>query len=153
VRVSSFFEIEAEFIQRVHTMVWCSVATADTKDRIRSRILHPIWEGSTGWAGSRRNSLKARHIARNPYVSLAYVSDIAKPAYADCLAEWEDGLAAKQRVWNLFLSAPPPLGFDYANIFKSPEDPEFGVLKLIPWRIELFDIAAVDRQRVWLAPV
>jgi hypothetical protein len=35
-RVSSFSEIEAEFIELVHAMVWCSMATLDTKSRPRS---------------------------------------------------------------------------------------------------------------------
>jgi hypothetical protein len=82
-----FAEIEAEFIQRVHAMVWCSMATLDTRNRLRSRILHPIWEGAVGWASARPHSLKAKHIAHNAYVSLAYIGDIAKPVYADCKAE------------------------------------------------------------------
>jgi len=47
--VSSFTEIEAEFTERVQRIVWCNVATIDTLDRPRSRILHPLWEGATGW--------------------------------------------------------------------------------------------------------
>ena len=77
--VSSFAEIEKEFIERVHKMVWCSLATLDTRNRVRSRILHPIWEGATGWAGSRRHSLKANHLAHNPYVSLEYISEPSRP--------------------------------------------------------------------------
>jgi hypothetical protein len=123
----SFSEIETEFITRVHTMVWCSAATIDTKDRPRSRILHPIWEGSTGWVGSRPNSLKAKHLARNPLISLAYVAEVARPVYADCAAHWEQDLSVKQHVWELFKSAPPPLGFDYGTVFKGPDDPQFGL--------------------------
>jgi hypothetical protein len=77
----SFAEIETEFIRRVHTMVWCSMATMDTRNRLRSRILHPIWEVAVGWASARPHSLKAKHLAHNPYVSLAYIADIAKPVY------------------------------------------------------------------------
>ena len=88
--VRDFSEIEAEFIKRVHTMVWCSAATVDVQGRPRSRILHPIWEGATGWVGTHRN--KARHLARNPYMSLAYITEIMKPVYVDCTAEWVDGL-------------------------------------------------------------
>src|SRR5690606_4076991 len=59
--IADFSEIEAEFIQRVHTMVWCNVATVDSRNRPRSRVLHPIWEGSTGWITTHRSSHKARH--------------------------------------------------------------------------------------------
>ncbi|MFN8452110.1 MAG: hypothetical protein U0521_26830 [Anaerolineae bacterium] len=55
-RVTDFSEIEGEFIRRVHTMVWCSVASVDSQGRPRSRILHPIWEGATGWIGTHPDS-------------------------------------------------------------------------------------------------
>ena len=148
--VTSFSEIEEEFIARVHTMVWCSVATQDTRNRLRSRILHPIWEGATGWIGVRRQSLKAKHIAHNPYVSLAYISDIARPVYADCTAAWEDSLERKKHVWDLFGAAAPPLGYDLEAIFAGVEAPDFGLLKLTPWRIELFDAVNLENRRVWL---
>jgi len=150
-KIKNFSEIEAEFIQRVHTMVWCNMATLDTRNRLRSRILHPIWEGATGWASARPHSLKAKHIAHCSYVSLAYIADIARPVYVDCTAEWEMDDATKQHVWELFKNTPPPAGFDLANIFKSVNDPEYGVLKFTPWRIELFDIADASNRRVWVA--
>src|SRR4051812_43774522 len=100
--VQSFAEIEQEFIARVHKIVWCNVATIDTQNRPRSRVLHPYWEGTTGWIITRRHSLKEKHLAHNPYVSLAYVADPIYPVYADCIAEWDDDLAAMQRIWDLF---------------------------------------------------
>ena len=149
-KISSFSEIEAEFIERVHTVVWCSVATVDTKNRVRSRILHTIWEGATGWAATRPDSLKARHIAHNPYVSLAYVGDVYEPVYADCTAEWVDDLSQKQRIWDMFTAAPPPLGYNLEPFFASVDSPGFGLLKLTPWRIELFDITKPENpRRVW----
>jgi len=149
--VSSFAEIEDEFIERVHRMVWCSVATLDTRNRVRSRILHPIWERAAGWASSRRHALKEKHLAHSPYCSLAYISDVARPVYVDCTAEWADSAADKQHLWDLFETFPPPLGFDLGKIFKGVDDPEFGVLKFSPWRIELFDISAPKERRVWLS--
>ena len=149
-KISSFSEIESEFIERVHTIVWCSVATVDTKNRVRSRILHTIWEGATGWAATRPDSLKARHIAHNPYVSLAYVGDVYKPVYADCTAEWVDDPSTKQRIWDMFTAAPPPLGYNLEPFFTSVDSPGFGLLKLTPWRIELFDITNPENPRkVW----
>jgi pyridoxine/pyridoxamine 5'-phosphate oxidase len=85
--VNNFSEIEQEFIQRVHTIVWCNVATVDSQGRPRSRILHPIWEGSTGWILTQRDSYKSKHLAANPHVSLAYVADITKPVYVDGTAQ------------------------------------------------------------------
>lgn len=141
-RVASFSEIEAEFIARVHTMVWCNVATVDSQQRPRSRVLHPIWEGSTGWIGTHRNSHKARHLAQNPYVSLAYIANVMNPVYVDCTAEWVDDLGEKERIWNLFKHAPEPLGYDPATVFISPDHETFGLLKLTPWRIDLVSFPA-----------
>src|SRR5262245_42980517 len=125
--IASFAEIEKEFIERVHATVWCNVATLDTRNRLRSRLLHPLWESGAGWAFTRRHSLKAKHIAHHPYVSLAYVADVVKPIYVDCRAEWEELLDTKQLIWNLFRDAPPPLGYDFGQIFKGVEDPECGL--------------------------
>ena len=141
-RTHDFDEIAPEFLERANRMVWCSVAPVDGQGRPRSRLLHPIWEGATGWITTDRRSFKGRHLARNPYVSLAYVADIAKPAYADCRAEWADDPAVKRHVWDLCLRTPPSLGFDPAPIYGAvdapvPGRPEFGVLKLVPYRILL----------------
>jgi general stress protein 26 len=135
--VSSFGEIEAAFMERIQRMVWCNVATVDRRDRPRSRILHPLWEGTIGWITTRRNMHKARHLAHNPFVSLAYVADVARPVYVDCNTEWVEDLDQKQHVWNLCLATAPPLGFDPAPIYERVDHPDFAVLKLIPWRIEL----------------
>ena len=149
--IQDLSEIEAEFIQRVHKMVWCNLATLDLKNRVRSRIVHPIWESVTCWIGTRRHSLKEKHLAHSPHVSLAYIADIANPVYAECTAEWADRVEDKEHVWELFRSAPAPLGFDYGKVFSSPGDPEFGVLKLRPWRIEIFDIDK-QKRKVWRNP-
>ncbi len=149
IRVNSFAEIEAEFIERVHSVVWCSFATIDTKNRPRSRILHPIWEEATGWILTWRNSPKAGHLAHNPHVSLAYVADIAKPVYVECTAEWIDDTAGKQHVWDLFAAAPEPLGYDPAPIFQAVDHPNLGLLKLTPWRIEVATVPV--HSHIWRA--
>lgn len=75
----AFAEIEQEFVTRVHAAVWCNCATIDTRGRPRSRIVHPVWEGATGWITTRRSSPKVKHIAVNTFVSLAYIADPFKP--------------------------------------------------------------------------
>lgn len=133
--VAHFADIETEFIARVHQVVWCNMATVDAQGSPRSRIIHPIWEGSTGWIATHRHSFKNRHLAANPHVSLAYIADIALPVYVDCLAAWADDPVDKQHVWDLFAAAPPPLGYDPAPFFIAADHPNFGVLRLTPWRI------------------
>ncbi len=149
--VENFAEIEPEFSARVRAMVWCSAATVDAHCRPRSRILHPIWVGAAGWIGTNRSSYKAKHLARNPFMSLAYVSQPSKPVYVDCTVEWIDDLAEKQRIWNLFKSTPEPVGYDPTSTFISPDHADFGLLKLTPWRIALTHIpsASFDDYPVW----
>ncbi len=153
--VSSFAEIEAEFHERIRAMIWCNVATVDGRGRPRSRLLHPIWQGQTGWVATHRHSHKSRHLAHNPYVSLAYITEIHRPVYVDCRASWSEDLAEKQRVWDLFKQTPPPMGFDPAHDFISPDHDGFGLLRLVPWRVALVSFPApsqAEGQRIWMSP-
>lgn len=148
--VDNFADIEAEFIERVEKMVWCSAATIDTQGRPRSRVLHPIWQGQVGWIGTGAQSFKSRHLAANPYMSLAYVTNIHQPVYADCHAEWIIDRDTCQYVWDLFLNTPEPIGYDPAATFGSLEN--FNVIKLTPWRIDLVTFPAPSMDagtRVW----
>lgn len=149
--IGDFAEIEHEFVQRAHAAVWCNVATVDSQGRPRSRVLHPIWEGATGWIATGPNTLKGKHLAANPFVSLAYIADPFKPVYAECRATWEGDAAAKQRVWDLFKGAPEPLGYDPGLIWPSASAPSFGVLRLAPWLVELYDLVHQENSRVWRA--
>lgn len=153
--VSSFAEIEEEFRRRVQRTVWCTVATVDSKGRPRTRILHPVWEGTTGWIGSNPNSPKARQIEANPYVSLSYWDQNHEQVYVDARAEWIDDRAEQERIWNLFKSLPQPYGYDMGMIWQGGlDDPGFGVLKIMPWRIELFSLNNMfsgEGARVWRA--
>jgi len=132
-----FEEIRIEFMRRVTRAVYCSVATVDRKGRPRSRIMHPIWDGLTGWVISWNQSHKTKHLQVNPYVSLAYIHDKEKPVYADCRAEWVEDTGEKLRIWELHKSLPPPLGFDLEPHYGTIHNQYYGLLKFTPWRIEL----------------
>lgn len=138
-RYGTFAEIEQAFHNRVHHLVLCNCATMDTKQRPRSRILHPIWEGATGWVTTQKRSPKIKHLAANPSVSLAYIGEPFKPVYVECEAVWVDDLATRKRIWELLRSTPEPLGFDPAITWGDIEDANNGLLRLTPWRIELND--------------
>jgi len=154
--VESFGEIEKEFNDRVARIVWCTVTTVDRKGRPRARILHPIWDGSTGYIATGRNSFKTKHLAENPYVSLSYWDPQQQQVYAECRAEWQDDPAEKQRIWDLYKDSPPPLGYDLTLFWKGGvEDPEYGLMKLTPWRIEISAIADMVQGKpplVWRGP-
>ena len=81
-----FEDIQDEFLARLQQAVYCNVATVDPKGRPRSRVMHVVWDGPIGWVITWPESHKAKHLANNPYVSLAYVSTPMKPVYADCKA-------------------------------------------------------------------
>jgi len=153
--VQAFVDVEEEFHQRVSGIVWCTVTTIDRAGRPRSRILHPVWDGSTGYIMTGRHTLKARHLAEHPYVSLSYWDLQKGIVYADCRAEWLDDPEDRLRTWKLFESTPEPYGYNPRLFFSAPDDPEFGVLKLTPWRIEvtsLADLAQRRPPRVWRQP-
>jgi uncharacterized pyridoxamine 5'-phosphate oxidase family protein len=151
-RIENFSDIQADFHKRTSDAVWCSVATVDEQQRPRSRILHPLWEGSTGWILTHRSSYKSKHLALNSFVSLAYIKDVMNPVYVDCKTEWVDDAEVKKRIWDWVKSIPEPLGFDPAHDFISPDHENFGLLKLTPWRIDLVSFPAPsfdEGTKVW----
>ena len=151
-RVKSFVDIEEEFNKRVNRIVWCTVATVDRQGRPTSRILHPIWEGSTGWILTGRDSPKAAQIEANPFVSLSYWDQQHEQIYVECRAEFEEDAAEKSRMWELFKGTPEPMGYDPGLFWKDAEDPTYGALKLAPWRVVLFslnDLFTGKEAQVW----
>ncbi|MGH7753446.1 MAG: pyridoxamine 5'-phosphate oxidase family protein [Gemmatimonadales bacterium] len=148
--VSSFDDIRDEFERRVRKTVWAQVATVDTAGRPRNRILHPLWEGTTGWIATVPQTLKAKHLARNNHVSLGYI-DAMEPVYVEATAAWVDSVDEKRRVWEYIKSFPEPYGYDPGaiGVWDSPEGENFGLLKLTPSRIEVS--AAGGEGKVWRA--
>ncbi len=150
--VASFSDIEEEFLARVAKIVWATVTTIDTQDRPRARLLHPIWEGRTGWIATGRNSHKAKHIAHSPWVSLSYWDQDHKQIFAECKAEWVDDADEKKRLWKYYADTPEPLGYDLGLFWKDASDPTYGLLKLTPWRLELSalsDMMEGKQPQVW----
>lgn len=147
--LTDFSEIEPAFRERIDKMVWCAVATVDTHGRPANRLLHPNWEGDTGWILTYRNSVKRLHLAKNPYVSLAYVSDVVNPVYVEAIAGWEEDPEVRRRVWELFKSNPEPLGYDPEPMFGSPDHENTGLLRIEPWKISLATLGGDPWQIVW----
>jgi general stress protein 26 len=141
-RVESFEAIAPEFRRRTERMVWCTMATADAARRIRSRIVHPLWNGTTGWVLTNRHSVKGKEVDGNPWASLTYVDAAQEQVHVDGRTAWEERPAEKRRLWDWFKSVPPPLGYDPGLFFtKGVDDSSFGCLRLDPWRIELWSLA------------
>lgn len=148
-------ELADDFHRITGRVVWCTVATVDRKGRTRARILHPVWDGQTGWIATGRNTLKAKHIAGNPYVSCSYWDQEHEQVYADCKASWDDRPETKRWLWELLKNTPPPVGYDPALFWPAGPDSEgFGALKLEPWRVEVWNLqemATGKPSRVWRA--
>jgi general stress protein 26 len=143
--VGTFAEIEEEFLQRIRTMIYCSAATIDSQQRPRSRVLHPIWEGQIGWVTTGPTTPKAKQLAANPFISLAFIADPFKPVYVECRARWQNDPATRQRIWDLYQSQ----GVDLAISWGQVDNPAYAVLRLEPWRIELYDLLDVHNRKVW----
>lgn len=148
--IAQFADMQAEFMARVSRAVYCAMATVDGHNRPRMRWMHPIWEGPTGWVISWPGSHKAKHLARNPAVSLAYLPATEHPVYVDARAEWVDAPEQQRRVWALHAATPPPLGFDPQPHYGSIGNPYFGLLRLTPWRIELANLGG--EPLIWRQP-
>lgn len=153
-----FSELQADFLRITADVVWSTMATVDTRGRPRTRVVHPIWEvvdgRPVGWVGTSRSPLKTRHLESTPYVSMAYWSPAQETAHADCRASWAPD--QNERVWQLYLDAEPPLGYDPGTLPPWKDGPlggEFQALRLDPWRVMLLtaeDAAAGNwYQRVW----
>jgi hypothetical protein len=102
--------------------------------------MHVVWDGPTGWVITDPNSYKTRHLANNPYVSLAYIHEPLRPVYVDCTATWITAVSEKHRVWELHKTLPPPLGFDPTPHYGTIEHKYFGLLRFTPWRLELAEL-------------
>ena len=133
--------VEKEFVERAHRIVWCSVATVGPDHRPRTRILHPLWELEnelTGWIVTRETPVKVRHLAFSPYLSCSYWEPSHETAVADCRADWVTDTATRQRVWELYRAAPPPLGYDFWNVFPAgPAGESPSLLRLSPYRLRV----------------
>lgn len=145
--VAHFEDIQAEFMDRLQQAVYCNVATVDLKNRPRSRVMHVVWNGPVGWVITWPESHKARHLANNPYVSLAYINNPEKPVYVECTAAWITSTSEKLRIWELYKTIPPPLGFDPEPHYGTIGNPYFGLLQFTPWRIELAGLG--EESRIW----
>lgn len=142
--MNSLQETAPAFVKMAHRIVWCSAASVDTRGRPRSRILHPIWHWDgqqlVGWVITGPASPKRAQIEANPFVSLNYWAPDQDTCVADCRAEFSMDDAVRARAWDMFVQAPPPLGYDPRIIpgWTGPTSPNVGVLRLTPWHLRVF---------------
>jgi len=152
-RVATFDEVAAEFHRRVSRIAWCTLATVAPDGAPWTRVLHPIWEASTGWIATSRHGLKARHLAREPRVSLTYWDAAQDVVTVHATAAWADDAPTRARIWRLYRTTPPPLGYDPGGFWPGgPGDPAFGLLRLSPTRIDITGLASSPAPKLTWRP-
>jgi general stress protein 26 len=154
----SLAEVAPPFIEMAHRIVWCTVATTDAKGRPRTRVLHPLWSFEddvlVGWIATGATSLKTKHLAHTPEVSLTYWHPNQDVCSAEAIASMYTDDVTCQRVWDAFKNAPAPVGYDPAIIppwSGGPLSPEFGAMKLEPTRLFVQPQMDFTKAIVWKA--
>src|SRR3954447_1021598 len=98
------------------------MTTVDRRGRPRARLVHPVWEEPTGWLATYRHSFKEKHLAANPWISLAFWDQEQEQVYADCRATWIDDTATKDRLWDLYTTAPE--GYELPPFLEEQSGPQ-----------------------------
>lgn len=160
--MDSLADVAPAFVEMAHRIVWCTVATVDREGRPRSRVLHPLWR----WDGERLVGLiatgptptKRAHLEASPYVSCNYWGPNHDTCLAECRAEWIVDDDERRDLWQAFVDAPAPVGYDPAIIPAWKDGPlaaSFAGLRLEPWRLRVFPgtllLGAGGRLLVWSA--
>lgn len=147
--LNSLSEVAPAFVEMAHRIVWCSAASVDVRGRPRSRVFHPIWqwdgERLTGWIATSPTPTKRAHLQASPHLSLNYWSPSHDTCVAECRAAWAFDNDTRAKIWNLFLNAPPPVGYNPRIVpaWESPECDAFAVIRVEPWRLRVVPASAV----------
>jgi hypothetical protein len=161
--MSSFEELEDDFLRIVRETVFCTVMTVGEEGLPRNRMLHPVFvvrDGRPlGLALTGRTPLKRCHLAANPYVACSYWNPSHDTVFVDCVASWVEDDAEKADVWDVFLETPQPLGWGEEGLAGYGADkwrnPVFTPLRLEPWRVQAMSGDQYPRGdltgRVWRA--
>jgi Pyridoxamine 5'-phosphate oxidase len=157
-------DVAPTFIEMAHRIVWATVATVDPAGRPWTRVLHPIWiwdgEQLVGWVATMPTPTKRRHLDAHPHVALTYWHPSQDTANAYCAAALHTDDDSRSWLWEQFLTAPAPVGYDPKIIpfwSEGPLSPDFAALRLEPWRLYVQPAAVMmqgarEQVREWRAP-
>jgi general stress protein 26 len=156
-RVGSFAELRADVATILGRIVYATMTTVDRRGRPRSRILIVVWEldaeRPVGWLGTSKTPVKTAHLARNPHVTMSYWDPRQDFVSIDSVAEWVEDPEVHRRVWDLYRhGSPPGVGYEPGQFWRGPDDPDFNVLRLDPWRVQVLwgrDLARGIPSRIW----
>jgi hypothetical protein len=152
------------FVEIAHRIVWATVATVDPEGRPWTRVLHPLWAWNgtelTGWVATGPTPLKVRHLAGHPDVSVTYWDATHDTVTANCRATWHHDDETCRKLWDAYLDAPEPVGYDPAIVppwKDGPTSPAFAALRLDPWWLRVQPAAVMmegdfSATRSWRRP-
>ncbi|WP_336083792.1 pyridoxamine 5'-phosphate oxidase family protein [Nocardia sp. SSK8] len=160
-RVPTFADIRADVDAIVGAINYATMTTVDAKGRPRARVLIPVWETGTeeptGWLATYRTPVKEAHIAGNPHVTFSYWSPAQNTVAFDTVAAWTEDPDERAHVWELYRhGSPPGAGYNPAGFWRGPDDPQFQVLRLTPWRVQVLrgrDLVNGVPARIWRRPL
>lgn len=157
-RVTSFASLRPDVADILGHINYATMTTVDRKGRPRSRVLIAVWELDgdrlVGWLATFKTPVKAAHIAHNPHVTTSYWSPRQDVVSIDSVAEWIDDPEVKHQVWELYRGGSPPgVGYDPQRFWPAgPDEPDFHVLRLEPWRVQMLrgrELAAGTPPKIW----
>lgn len=138
--------------QRTAAAPWWAGATVSQSGQPRSRVLHPVWEGETGWVTTRLASPKISHLRHSPHMTLTWV-DPGQPITIQADVTIASDLPTVTRIWELCRAlGAEEGGFDPAEAWGPLEAPGHAVLRLDPTRIDVADFGPSPRVRRWRRP-
>ena len=142
--VADLARVAPAFVEMAHRIVWASAATVDGRGRPRSRILHPLWEWDgdrlTGWIATGPTKAKKADLDRSPHLSVSYWAPSHDTCTADCDVEWHFDVETRRDLWDRYVNAPAPVGYDPSIVpgWDSPDADAFAALRLDPYRLRVF---------------
>ena len=151
--VANVSNLEPEAMARISRIGSCTMATIDRRGRTRVRMVNVVWENMISFLVTWKDSLKSKHMIAHSFVSLCYWDSEHQQVYADCGAEFVQDIDEKRRLFKLTQDTPPPVGYDPSPYFDGgADDPNCVVVRLTPWRVELFEIANLQdgANQVWM---
>ncbi|MEV0524308.1 pyridoxamine 5'-phosphate oxidase family protein [Streptomyces sp. NPDC050439] len=142
-KVSDFSEVRDTFFSYVRDIKYATMITVDRKHRPRARVLLPVWEivegRPVGWLAAYKTPVKAAHLADNPHTTYSYWNPRQNTVHVDALSAWAEDEASRRHAWELYTrGGPHGVGYDPVHYWRGgPEDPEYHVIRIEPWRIQL----------------
>ncbi|MGW6598194.1 pyridoxamine 5'-phosphate oxidase family protein [Streptomyces sp. NPDC055036] len=142
-RASAFAEIQDTFFSYVRSITYATMITVDRENRPRARVLLPVWEvvdgHPVGWLAVYKTPVKTAHLAGNPHTTYAYWSPRQNAAFVDSVSTWAEDEESRRHAWDVYVEGGPPgVGYDPVRYWRGgPEDPEYHVIRIDPWRIQL----------------